>query len=284
MSRPARRLTLQLTPLLDLLLIVIFAQFMEVRETDARRAAAAAHSEARLAAAERELAQHQSALADAFRLITQARRAMESSQELVQRHREDLVNRERSFEESLQRQQTLARLLVDYFQVPRELLDSILDSRRGAPLAESEEALERLRQEFRQLAEGDPGRIVKHLLTFDEVRKRCDIWELHLQASPRRLALLDPARQHHDFALPLTNERPGADLDQSAFERDLYSRLKSWPQPKSLVEVLFSYDADVRINVRDQAQESILRVLDRLRTESAGRTRFEFADFGIPLT
>ncbi len=283
MSRPLRRLTMQLTPLLDLLLIVIFAQFLEVRETDAQRARAAARREREFQAAQEETLRLQAALGDAFRLLAEARRAMQSSQELIRRGREELQQHEQDLERSQQRQEVLGRLLVELFRVPQPVIDELLDPHRVPPLSESAEEFERLRKEFQRLAEASPGAAIRHLLTFEEVRKHCDFWELHLERDSRRLALVDAQRQQHFLALPLEDAQPAASLDRVAFERELYAMFKSWPQPKSLVLVLFSYDAGVRINVRDPAQEGILRVLDRLRVGAAGRTRFEFADFGIPL-
>lgn len=283
MNRPVRSLTLQLTPLLDLLLIVIFAQFLEVRETDTHRARSAARRELELRASQEETLRLQAALGDAFRLLAEAQRAMQSSQELIRRGREELLRREQDLERSQQRQEVLGRLLVELFRAPQPVIEEILDPHRSPPLSESAEEIERLRQEFQRLAEFSPGAAIRHLLTFEEVRKHCDFWELHLEGDSRRLTLVDAQRRQHVLTLPLANEQPNAALDPSAFERELYAVFKSWPQPKSLVLVLFTSDAGARINVRDPAQEGLLRVLDRLRVGAAGRTRFEFADFGIPL-
>ena len=81
-----RRLTLQLTPLLDLLLIVIFAQYMEMRQQTVEAASVAAErveaAEQERAAARRELERE---LAD---LQQMRRRLTEDEQRLVERARQ----------------------------------------------------------------------------------------------------------------------------------------------------------------------------------------------------
>lgn len=279
MSRPARRLSLQLTPLLDLLLIVIFAQYLEVRESQRGVAAQNALLARELEVARTESTDLRRMLDQASRLLDDVQRAMNAQladqQRVQQRQQLDL-------EQSVARQRLLGRLMVELFQIPEPVIEAVLDPRREPPLAQSPQETARLREQFRKMAESSPGEMVRHLLTFDEVRKRCDIWELHLQANPRQLVLKDGGVVH-ELPLRLASEAPSAPLDGEALEQELYFLLKSLPQPKGLVIAVLTYDAASRNNVVEPAREAVQRVLSRLRADSVGRSQFEFADLGIPI-
>ena len=281
MNRPARRLSLQLTPLLDLLLIVIFAQYLEVRESERGVAAQSAVLAEELQAARSESSQLRQMLDQASGLLDRMQQAMaQTSAQLADQQRVQ-ERQQLDLEQSLARQRLLGHLMVELFQIPEPVIQSVLDPHREPPLAQSPQEVARLREQFRQMAESSPGEMVRHLLTFEEVRKRCDIWELHLRANPRRLVLKDRGVEH-ELPLRLASEAPSAPLDGAAFEQELYFLLKSLPQPKGLVIAVLTYDADSRNNVVEPAREAVQRVLNRLRADSAGRSQFEFADLGIP--
>ncbi|HAW28849.1 MAG TPA: hypothetical protein DCY03_12135, partial [Planctomycetaceae bacterium] len=79
--------------------------------------------------------------------------------------------------------------------------------------------------------------MVKHFLTYDELTKRSDIWELYL--TENGVFRLKIGAKSTDFR---------ADTSQDFVDR-FYAVYKTVPQPKSLVIILFSY-GDARASVR----------------------------------
>lgn len=276
-----RKLTMQLTPLLDLLLIVIFAQYMDVRENADAASANMSQLSTELDSSRAEESRLRDSLEQAANLLKDANRAMTQSQSLLQRQQAEQKRLGERLDSAAQRQQMLGRLVVELFGIPQAVIDTLLDPNRIPPLGESTAEFERLREQFRQMAAASPEAMVKHLLTYDEIRKRCDIWELHLQPEPRQLTLQSDG-ENRAFPLPLQSTDLFAPLDQAEFEQQLYAELKSLPQPKGLVIVTLTYDFNLRGNVLEPARVAIERVIDRLRVESIGRSQIEFADLGIP--
>lgn len=270
MTPVRRKLSMQLTPLLDLLLIVIFAQYMDVREHAGRAEASAATMSRALDATRTATEQLQSALAEALAAVQAA----------LARERLDRTQYDRSLQTAVERQQLLGRLMVDLFSIPPEVVEALLRSDRPPPVIESSEDFARLREQFRELAAASPGEMVRHLLTYGEVQKQCDIWELHVHAAARQMQL-EANGEVRSIDLPLDGTDELAGLDAAAFEQALYTLLKSLPQPKGLVFVTLTYDFNLRGNLFEPVLPAIDRVVDRLRTEAAGRSRFEFANLGM---
>ena len=146
-----RRTVLQLTPLLDLLLIVIFAQYLDVGERDRVR-----ESQLREAKEQTQLAIQ---TADA-----QTERA-------AQMQAFAIASRERQ-------QQTLATV-SQLFRLPpdqrRELLASL-------PEADSSDDAELVRERLRELLSGNPDAVQLHLQTHQQLRRFADVWRVHYDA------------------------------------------------------------------------------------------------------
>jgi hypothetical protein len=280
MSVARRKLTMQLTPLLDLLLIVIFAQYMEMRDSAGAATESVESLQQDLAAARSEVSSLQVELTQASRLLDQSTQTVSNAQTLLERQRAERAAQELRLEQSVRRQQLLGRLMVDLFQIPPDDVAAILDPERNPSIADSSPKFAQLRQKFQQMAAAEPQEMIRHLLTFDEVQKHCDIWELQLHPNPRELTIQIGGVQRR-FILPLQDEQDFAPLDGAAFERELYTQIKSLPQPKALVLVTLTYEFDVRENLLGPAKTGIAYVIDRLRVESAGRSQFEFAELGI---
>lgn len=277
----SRRLSFQLAPLLDLMLIVFFLQYIQLREKETESVEAAEASVASQQEAVAELA----TLRDSDRRLSQelhtARDELMNAQ--AERDAARLSAREvaTDLDRSQTRQRQLAEMLTQVFHVPPEEVERLLASGGAAPALDPQ-TLDEVRRQFQHLGSGTPGDVVKHLVTYAQVLKRCDIWDLRLHASPRELTLDDGSRTYR-FSPRLESEGPAAALDVADFERRLFTLFKSLPQPKGLVIVLLTYDGAVRNNVVDPARGAIRNVLDRMRVDSDGRSQFEFADLGVPL-
>ena len=231
-----RRLTFQLTPLLDLLLIVIFAQFMEVQETVARTEAEIREESMRQLAVERaSLATHR------------------------QRYRQ-------SFEHMVQQQVRAGNVLSEVFQLPNELVEDMLRPRtRGSHLTEQEE--HELRAAFERFKNARGREIINKLVTYDELRKRSDVWEVYVAEDG-----------HIQFGAGQEQREFRAESIED-FEQKLFEAYKTLPQPKSLVVILFSY-GDAQGKVWQSAMDGLPGGVARMRQDREGRNWFEFTILG----
>ena len=235
-----RRLALQLTPLLDLLLIVIFGQYLEVRSQEVARAEQTQQLETRLNTTEAELQQSHELLA-----------AAQSRQQLV------------------------GELIRELFQVPEEAIKPLL-SPFSSPDLRSAEDRERLRKQFTELAAQQPEAAIQHVLTYDEIRKRCDLWDLHIDAEGTiTLRVADNAA-----AVPIlvTSEQ---DIDLQALSAAMFARYKDLPEQKSLVLVLFTYDPAARVQLTRAVRQTLPMITARMQSDAGGRSRYDFADLGF---
>jgi hypothetical protein len=258
--------------LLDLLLIVIFAQFMDVRDTTTESEQS---TSTQMTAAQESLAGTQDQLAKIIAEKNEAEAEREFLRKTLQELKESTSGMEierKSLEESLKRaheqRDTVANLVADLFDLPDETINELIRTRTPENVRLTPEQVERLRQEFKSFAQQNPGESVRHLLTFEEMRKRCDIWEIYINDTGK--TVFSGSGQSHTFRAETTEE----------FASELYERYKTLPQPKSLVIILLSY-GDVKASVYEAAVDGLPLVAEKMRTDQSGRSRFEYAVLGF---
>jgi len=254
-------MTFQLTPLLDLLLIVIFAQFMEMRETT-NREVTAAESNAEVIASEHAENKEQ---------LETTRKQRQKLDLEVERLKEELELQRLQMTESLNRaikqRDVVGQLVSELFQVPDEYIEKALSPRTPLEQTRTKKEIEKLLEQFRELSQKSGHEVVKHLLTYQEVTKRCDIWEVYVAENNTIQFVTDD--ETFEF-----RARTAA-----VFSERLFQYFKSLGQPKSLVIILFSY-GDAVGGVRRAAMDGMPLATDRMRSDSNGRTRFEYANLG----
>ena len=278
-----RRLTFQLTPLLDLLLIVIFAQFMDTQETTARieqrsqQQVTQAEQEAKTLREEQRIAHRK--LAELNRsnrqLLLDAMQAEKNAIEIQKQARAkaqltEKQNRELSeqLEQTREQRNLVGEMVQQLFQLPDSLLDPLLNAKPDPESEQTKKEIERIKKQLQELAGGKAIDVVKHFLTYDELTKRSDIWELYLtENGVFRLKIGDQSAEFR------------ADSPQEFVDR-FYAVYKTVPQPKSLVIILFSY-GDARASLRFAATQGLPLVAERMRTDSSGRTSYEYAVMGF---
>ncbi|WP_417381125.1 hypothetical protein [Gimesia sp.] len=278
-----QRLTFQLTPLLDLLLIVIFAQFMDTQETTAR---IEQRSEQQVMQAEqtaktlreeqqtvqKELAElkrsKQQVVLDAMQAEQNALKMQDQarvSQQLAEKQSRELSEQ---LEQTREQRDLVGEMVQQLFQLPDALLDPLLNAKPDPDSEQTKAEIERIKKQLQELAGGKAIDVVKHFLTYDELTKRSDIWELYL--TENGIFRLKVGDQSTEFR---------ADSPQAFVDR-FYAVYKTVPQPKSLVIILFSY-GDARASLRFAATQGLPLVAERMRTDSSGRTRYEYAVMGF---
>ncbi len=246
-----RKITLQLTPLLDLLLIVFFAQYMEVRmvaeqETQSAQVGREA-ARADLDAVQKQLAELQKQLAE----LDQKRRETE---------RTDYTSREQ-----------LGQLFGELFRIPESIIQKIANRRSSDEAVLSPAEIASLKAEFKSLSTARADQIVDHLLTFTEMKKRFDVWELYIRKDD---SLMITAGPHQKRLQPDDIETP------ELFSDEFFKLYKSFPQTKSVVLILVSY-GDAQLRYRWSVIKGLPAVAERMRLDSNGTVKFEYAVLGF---
>jgi len=275
----AKRLALQLTPLLDLLLIVIFAQYLEIEQTattiNQQTVAEQARQEYELKQAREQLAftrqvldatqQHRT---QAERKLEELRLASQTEQTASETEAQELTSR---LQDVSQQRDRILQVVKQLYASSSEELRKLFDQLASASNTPSPVSPEQIQALAEKVATSEPRELATFLLAYEEIRKRCDLWELHLD--PQGLVHLFDGTNRHKF-------RAGSAED---FQRQLFDLYKSLPQTKGLVILLVSY-GEVRADMRQNVLLSLPAVTERMRADAAGRTRFEYAILGfLPL-
>lgn len=239
-----RRLTLQLTPLLDLLLIVMFAQYMQLR--------IAAVQDAERVASEREATIHE-------------------NEELRQQVEQWESFHKNSDQKQLQEREQLGQLVRELFKIPETVINKIIQPRSqndGGGLSPSETA--DLKARFQQLANSRGDLVVDHLLTFNEMRKQFDVWDFYLNENGELLITVGQDRQQ-------LRSKP-IETPEQFVEVALKVR-KQFPPTKQSVLILCRY-GDCRLLNKLAMTRGLPAIADRANTDGRGTIHFEYAIFG----
>jgi hypothetical protein len=249
MKLASKKMTFQLTPLLDLLLIVIFAQFIEVRDASSK-------SDAVLEKQAAEVRQQ---------LLSQAeelRKRMDASYAAK-------MNKVSEQEKSLLAQHDqVGRLLSEIFDVPEQTVNKLLriDPSQGSYTSRQKQEL---KQTLRKLQGSNGSQLMKMLISYGEMQKRCDIWEVYVQ---------------EDGTLLFTNGEQAQTIQSQTqivdTEDKLFAAYKSFPEPKTLVIILLSY-GDASAGARQRTEDALPAAIARMREDSGGRHWFESAILGF---
>jgi hypothetical protein len=246
-----RRLVFQLTPLLDLLLIVIFAQYLEVRTV-------VREETNRFAASQQSLSRELDSALDQL-LALKARLA----------DLEELESDRRELSQEVRRAQAqrdlIGEMVVQLFHVPESAVEAVL---RGSAPGPASPDVAQLKEQLEELSRAHGEEIVEHLLTFHEMRKRCDLWDIYIQEDGQIVFTAGDLQQVFRAEM------------RDAFVAEMYDAYKSLPQPKSLVLVLISY-GDARLGVRQAVIGGMPPALEKIRADDEGRSRYDFAVLGF---
>ena len=280
-----RKLTFQLTPLLDLLLIVIFAQYLEVQFTSAR----AEQEIARRAAV--QTAEAQKAQKNAEERLA---KLLAERQTLHAQLQAELADLTEEMQRTLNQRKDLADLVAGLFRIPKEVLDQALASGERTP-----EEQRQLREIVNQLAAEHQNDVIKHLITHQAMRKRVDVWTLFIETDGNAyLKVGDETKVFlvRDQSTPIDAERMAqlSAREQSlamkraeaeaaeAFAQRLFNAYQTLPQPKSIVVLVVSWDGELARYYREPARLG-LDVAMRLFHTNNDRTQFIPAILGAEL-
>lgn len=271
-----RRLTLQLTPLLDMLLIVVFIQYFQLREREVIVAGEHSVLIEERAVTQKELKELSLRMQDLQRQLAVSEVETLQAQDAAMRDRQSAKQSEASLDRVLAQQQVLGELVTELFKIPPQEVKRILSEARSPVDTRTPAERAKLEERFEQLAAQSPGRMLEHLLSYDEIRKRCDVWNLHIDA--QGIITLTDGQRPARIRLPLS---PDGDVLTEQFVNELFTWYRSLSQSKSLVVILLTYDRDTRIYVTESVRNAMPEWVTRMQADSAGRSRFEYADLGF---
>lgn len=274
-----RRLTLQLTPLLDMLLIIIFAQYMQVREQQTVEAQTT----------DQAVTQRDDALrriSDLLAQLERLRQATELAEANEARARNSIAEESRKVAQSqadldraLAHQQVLGDVMVELFRVSPDDLAKVLDPNQFPSLTKkSPEELEHLRQRFLEVGKMHPQGAIELLLSFEELRKRSDVWFIRIDESSNAAIV---AGERSTNIRVNWNPAGVALIDQ--FVDEVVTWCGTLPDPNSLVVIMVSFDRRTPLGTSDPVREALPVIVSRLRQRFDQRIRFEFSDMGVRL-
>lgn len=280
-----RRLVFQLTPLLDLMLIVIFMQYMEVQLT-ANKSVKQANAEA-----DRKTA---AALEAQKRAEDKLAAMMGDKQSLQAQFQSQLADLTDQMQDALNQRKDLADLVGKLFHIPKDVLDKALASEDRSP-----EEKQQLLEMVNTLADKHKNDVIKHLLTHQAMQKRVDVWTLliqadgyaHLKADDETRTVLvrdlpNPAEEKRIAELsPLERVRAMEKAETEAaedFAQRLFKAYQTLPQPKGIVVLVVSWKGNLQRYYREPARDGLDATL-RLFNTSNDRTQFIPAILGAEL-
>lgn len=252
-----RRLTLQITPLLDLLLIVMFSQYIENRH--------------RTVAAQEEVAEQRRVLeTERVQLDEQlTQRRSELEQEFSERRQKTDSLRQlydERFKSIIDQHHQIGSLIAETLNLPGAAVAEILKLRTSnspddaARLTAATERLQEL-----MTARGED--VFRFYVKVDEMQKHVSIWEIHLQDNAQ--ALISDGQQ--SFTIDVSTE---ADFAGRFFESS-----KAFTEPKTLVIVLLSW-GDAQAGSRQHATDAMTAFMEQLRRDAAGTRWYDFSIVG----
>lgn len=247
MKLPTRRMTFQLTPLLDLLLIVIFAQFIEVRDTTTK-------SEAVL---ERQKSEAQQQIEEKAKKLREQMDA-EHADRMTQ-----LLEKEKSL---IAQREQVGDVLSEAFNMSDKAFERVLQANSANTY--STEQKQQMARALRALRSSKGRQLLKMLVSYGEMQKRCDIWEVHVEGN-----------ELIQFSAGDTTTNIRADTKDEITD-GLFKAYKTLPEPKTLVIILFSY-GNTNAGARRRAEEALPDAIAKMRADTGQRNWFEFAILGF---
>jgi hypothetical protein len=264
-----RRFTLQLAPLLDLLFIVLYAQYIDLQEATRREVAQETRRREDAEVAGREATKLRTdALAQLSDLTRQVEQFEIEKRRLTRELELARAETQKEGEARADSEKLLARDRQMIGQLVQDVLRINQDAIHGALQGSDPGQRQRLRAELEEMSNKSAAAVVHHLRSTVELKKRADLWEVYIgDDNLVRLTLVgDIMAENLQVVSP----------DQLANALAELARQRG--EPKSLVIVLLSWsNADRR--TRDLTRQALEDVVTVLKADWPGK-RIEVAPLG----
>jgi hypothetical protein len=240
-----RRLVVQLAALVDLLFVILFLQYMQLRLISHRQSIA-----------ETQLRTQAEAAAKNARGVTDM--AVQNLKQLQNDNRrlaEDLQNAERQVAILEGKNKEVVRRAEEELSFVAKSAQAMLGVDIEPALKNASPAdVDAVKKLLAGLKSADPAAIVQHLRTTRELQKLCSIWDEHLNEDGSvRLRMGDVTRTF----------RP---RDENDFARQFVDATKEAGEPKSLVVIMRTY-GETRYGARKCEETGLERAKVLLRAE-----------------
>lgn len=269
-----RRLLFNLTPLLDMLIIIIFAQYFELQSRSRdigdriQQIAVTTHDrEVELARLKDQLEESVAMLQRledelAARGVTIAE--LRSERQNLESQLRDLQTTAEAERERAERDlRQVAAVMQDVLNLPIEAFNEALNRMPA-------EAQRRVRNELEDLRGTGPDRVIRHLRTVSELKKYADFWDVHV--NDNNTFSIRAGRQ--DFGpFPIESQEQVVQTINREF-------LRSIGEPKSLVVILFSQGLLAQRASWRKVENALETVAAAQREQYGQAKRFEIADLG----
>ena len=256
-----RRLTFQLTPLLDLLLIVIFAQYMEVQQK-------AESAQIELQEKKQELTEQLDSQREELRKELAEQKAKLDSQFAA--NQEDLqATRKRyseHYESILKQHQQAGTAIAEALNLPGSLMEQIVRLREdGSP--DEANNLQAAVTRMQDMLKSRDSQMMEFILRYDEMQKHVSVWELYVQDNGQAVFSDGEHTQLVSYA----------GIDE--FVSRSFEVSKGFTEPKPLVIILLSYGSPHAVQ-RQRATNGMPLLIERLRRDSGNTRWFDFSLMG----
>jgi hypothetical protein len=267
-----------LTPLLDLLLIVIFAQYVDLKGKSERTVERLQQTSTAQLEAERQLRLKAERERDhAITLRKETETELEAQTKTIEslRRETDKLGAELAearsaaavqAEQARRDMEAAAEVLSDILNLPKEAFGATL---KTLPIEERTA----VRRELEDVRGKGVDKVIQHLRKLSALKKRCDFWEVFIAEDDTITVKYGDMR----FG-PFSAE------SEDQFVLKMETIVGKMPEPKSLVIVLLSY-AGAQRRVRRDVEAGLRRLCDvRLKAKYDGEKRFELAVLGFTTT
>ena len=254
-----RRFRFQLTSLMDLLLIIVFAQFMEYRQASEQ---AQLESRNEIEALRAELTED-FAVAEA-ELQQQRQQWLGEKKGLRAQRDEAIMTAEQAERQRRLSTETIVRLL--------QLPPGSFDPQQSPP--ESSERVDAAQRRVQALDETSSTQVLRFLAGYEELLKRAELWTLHV--SDRGEIIVQAEEQSASFRLEAANQQARTE----EFIDQLRAAYNGFDQPKGLVVLLVSYSPRAIAGNYQPVLDGLPAAVSLLTEDTGKRTRFEFAVLG----
>lgn len=240
-----RRMVFQLTALLDLLLVVLFAQYLESVEATSNVIAAETGRR------EEAVRLKETALADRDRLTDQLAALQAETRQL----REDLITARAAIQNDEAQRAEESKRFAEQFEavagVVRRQLNIDPKSLKAYLDAASPADRERMLQSLEALRTASASTIIQHLRTTAEFLKLADVWEVHIF-------------DDNSVRIQIDGEDKAKFYINSAeqFANRLIDTVRAEGEPKSLVVVLLTWS-----NAERWSRDAVARGVDDAMTQ-----------------
>lgn len=274
----SRRTRFQLTPLMDLLLIIVFAQFLDVREASQHQTASLEAEREKLTY---QIARERSELTGIREALQSQRRQLEQQRDQARAARDEAVSQT---EMRLAEMNLAMNKLKQWFSLDEKAIAGA-ESFRGADVSEetmvdpvsgevvSNDPVSSAIARASRLGQADPDEVVRFLIGHAELLKRAEIWTVHATDNGSIVIMAGERRETFRLESRSQSQRTDEVADR------LFAAYKQLPQPKGLVILLVSYSPQSVAGVYQPLVDALPHTLERLRADTP-ETRFEYTVLG----